>query len=101
MSVDDNIVTVNNVSLDLVGKDTLDSVALELLGNLLDNLGNFGVGGSLGDFALSGLESVPCGQDNISLASSDGSVTNNGGSGSIGSVAIEMRAANTKNIVGL
>jgi len=100
-SVDDNIVTVNNVSLDLVGKDTLDSVALELLSHLLDDFGDLSVSGSLGDFALSGLEGVPGSQDNISLGAGDGKITNNGGGSGVGSVAVEMGSANAKRIVGL
>ena len=43
-SVDDNIVAVNDVSLDLVGKDTLDSVALEFFSDLLNNFSNLVVG---------------------------------------------------------
>lgn len=92
--VDDDIVAVNDMSLDLVGKDTLNSVALELFGDSLNNFSNLGIGGSLSDFALSGLERVVGGQDDVSLAASDGSVTNDDGGGGVGSVAIEVRSAN-------
>lgn len=82
------------MSLDLVGKDTLNSVALELFGDSLNNFSDLGIGGSLSDFALSGLERVVGGQDDVSLAASDGSVTNDDGGGGVGSVAIEVRSAN-------
>lgn len=81
------------MSLDLVGKDTFDSVALELLSHLLNYCGHFVVGGSQGNFALSSLEGVPCGQDDISLAACDCTITYNGSCGSIRSVAIEVSAA--------
>ena len=91
--VDDDIVTIDDMSLDLVGKDTFDSVALELLSHLLNYCGHFVVGGSQGNFALSSLEGVPCGQNDISLAACDCTITYNGSCGSIRSVAIEVCAA--------
>jgi len=81
------------MSLDLVGKDTFDSVALELLSHLLNYCGHFVVSASHGNFALSSLEGVPCGQDHISLAACDCTITYNGSCGSIRSVAIEVSAA--------
>ena len=81
------------MSLDLVGKDTFDSVALELFSHLLNYCGHFVVGGSQGNFALSSLEGVPCGQDDISLAACDCTITYNGSCSSIRSVAIEVSAA--------
>ena len=82
-SVDDAIVAVNDVSLDLVGKDTLDSVALEFFSDLLNNFSNLVVGGGNGDFTASSLEGVVSGKNNVSLASSDGAGSDNNGSCSV------------------
>ena len=92
--VDDDIVAVNDMSLDLVGKNTLNSVALELLGDSLNHFSDLGVGGSLSDFALGSLERVVGGQDDVSLAAGDGGGTDDDGGGGVGSVAIEVRSAN-------
>jgi len=81
------------MSLDLVGKDTFDSVALELLSHLLNYCRHFVVSSSHGNFTLSSLEGVPCGQDHISLAACDCTITYNCSCGSIRSVAIEVSAA--------
>ena len=82
------------MSLDLVGKNTLNSVALELLSDSLNHFSDLGVGGSLSDFALGSLERVVGGQDDVSLAASDGGGTDDDGGGGVGSVAIEVRSAN-------
>ena len=74
-AVDDDVVSVNNVALDLVGENALDGVALELLSDLLDNLSHAVVRGGLGNFALGSLEGVPGSADDISLAARDGSIT--------------------------
>ena len=92
-SVNDDIVAIDDVSLDLVGKDTFDSIALELLSHLLNYCSHLCVGSSQGNFALSSLESIPCGQDHVGLAACDCAITNNDSCGSIRSVAIEVGAA--------
>ena len=81
------------MSLDLVGKDTLNSIALELFGHLLNYCGHLGVGRSQGNLALRSLEGVPCGQDHISLAACDCTFTNDDSCGSVGGVAIEVGTA--------
>ena len=65
--VNDDIVAVDHVSLHLVRENTLDCIALEFFGNLLDDLGDLSVGGSLGDFALGSLEGIPSGKDCVGL----------------------------------
>jgi len=77
-----------------VGKNTLNSVALELLSNLLDNIGDIVVCGSFSDDALGGLETVPCGENNVSLGASDWLVTDNNSGGGVRSIAIEVGSAN-------
>ena len=93
--VDDHIIAVNDVPLDLVRKHALDGVALVLLGDSLNDIGDFRVGGGLSDFSLGSLECVPSSQNHISLAASDGAIANNDRSGGVGGVAIEVGAANT------
>ena len=92
-SVDDDIVAIDDMSLDLVGKDTLYSVALELLSHLLNYCGHLSVGTSQGNFALGGLEGIPGGQNHISLAACDCAITHNDSCGSIRSIAIEVGTA--------
>ena len=82
-AVDDHIVTINDVTLDLVREDTLDSVALELLSDLLDDLSHASVSGSLSDSTLSGLEGIPSSEDDISLAAGNWTIANNNCSCSI------------------
>lgn len=94
-AVDNDIVAINKVALDFVGEDTLDGVALELLGNLLDHLADASVSGTLGNFTLGGLEGVPCGENNISLAASHRSVTDDHSSGRIRCKSIEVCAGHT------
>ena len=77
----------------LVGKDTLNGVALELLSNLLNNLGDRVVSRGLSNLALGSLEGVPCGKDDVGLASSDWTVSDNHSGSGIGSVAINMSSA--------
>ena len=81
------------MSLDLVRKDTLYSVALELLSHLLNYCGHLSVGPCQSNFALGSLEGVPCGQDHISLSACDCAITYNDSCGSIRSVAIEVGTA--------
>lgn len=92
-SVDDDIVAIDDMSLDLVGKDTLYSVALELLSHLLNYCGHLSVGTSQGNFALGSLEGIPGGQNHISLAACDCAITHNDSCGSIRSIAIEVGTA--------
>jgi len=92
-SVDDHIVAVNDVSLDLVGKDALDSVALEFFSDLLNNFSHLVVGGGNGDFAASSLEGVVSSKNNVSLASSDGAGSDNNGSCGVRSISIEVGTA--------
>ncbi len=92
--VDDDLVAVNGVLFDLVGEDTLHGVALELLGNSLNNISHIRVGGTNTDLAHASLERVLSGEDHISLAASDGTITDDSGSGSVGSVAVEVSTAN-------
>lgn len=89
---DDHVVCVNHVPLLLVGQDTLDSIALELLGDSLNHFCDIVVGGGLGNFALSGLESVPRSKDHVSFASADGSVADHHGCCRNRGVAIEVRS---------
>ena len=77
-----------------MGENTLNSVALELLSNLLDNIGDIVVCGSFSDDALGGLETVPCGENNVSLGASDWLVTDNNSGGGVRSIAIEVGSAN-------
>lgn len=93
--VDDNLVTVDNVPLHFVREDALNGVALELLSNFLDDLSNGVVSGSLGNLALGGLESVPSGKDDIGLAASDGTISNDHGRGGVGSIAVNVGTADT------
>lgn len=92
-SVDDDIVAVDNVSLHFVREDTFDSVALELLANLLNDFSDFGVGCSDSNFALSSLEGVPCGQNNVSLASTDGTSSDYDSRGGVRGISIEVGTA--------
>ena len=95
LSVNDDLVAVDRVLLDLVREDALHGIALELLGNLLDDSSHVVVGGANTDLALSCLESLLGSQDDIGLASSDGTIADGGGRCSAGSIAIEVGSANT------
>ncbi len=92
-SVDDDIVAVDNVSLHFVRENTFDSVALELLANLLDNLSHFVVSCSDCNFALSSLEGVVGGQNNVSLAAIDGTSTDYDSRGGVRGISIEVGTA--------
>ena len=94
--VDDDIVSIDQVLLDLVGEDSLNSIALELLSDLLDHTGHIGVGGGLLDLSLGSLEGVPSSQHGISLASFDLALTNNGGGGGVGSISIDVGTTHAK-----
>lgn len=100
-SVDDHVVAVTQVSADLVGENTLDGVAVELLCHFLDDLGDLVVGGGLANLALGGLEGVPGSEDDIGLASTDGTITDNGSGGGVGGVAIEVCATDATRYNGV
>ena len=82
--------------LNLVREYTLHCVALELLGNLLDNLSNGVVSCSLSNFPLGSLEGVPRGKNRVSLATCDGASSNYYRSCGICSIAIDVRTTNAK-----
>lgn len=93
--VNDGIIAVNEMSLDFVGKDTFDGVALELFSNLLDDIGHVVVGSSLSNFALSSLEGVPSSENDVCLAASDRSIANNDSPGGNRRISIEVSANDT------
>jgi hypothetical protein len=97
--VDDGIVRVNAVLEDLVRKDGLDGVDLELLANARNGSGNVIVGGTGDDGALSGEHGGVTGDSYVVLSSSDlvglgGS--DNTGEGGVRSPAINVASSDTK-----
>ena len=82
-SVDDNIVAIDDVTLDFMGKYALNSIAFELFSDLLNHLGDTSVGKGFSNFSLRGLESVPGCEDHVSFASGYWPITNNNSCGCI------------------
>ena len=79
--------------LDLVGEDTFDRVALELLAHRLNHVCDLSVRGSLPNFALCGLEGVPGGQDDVRLAAFDCPIADHNSRCRVGGVAVEVGTA--------
>jgi len=92
--VDNAIVTVNQVSLELVGKNTLNRLAFELLAYSGNSLSNFSVSGGFPDCSLSSQVRVVSSKNNISLATSNLSIVfaGNVGMSGVSTVSIEVRS---------
>lgn len=90
--VDDGIVRVNAVLEDLVRKDGLDGVDLELLANARNGSGNIVVGGTGDDGTLSGEHGGVTGDSYVILSSSD--LVGLGGSDNTGEGGVRSPAIN-------
>ena len=87
----DGVVALRN---DNASTPTLNSVATKLLSTPLNHSGDIGIGGSLGNLALSGLERVPSSEDDVGLSASDLASSNDNSSSSVGGVSVNVSSAN-------
>lgn len=66
-AVDDNISAIDDVTLNLVGKDTLYGIALELLSDFLNHFSHTSIGSGLTDFPQGSLVCIPCSKNDVRL----------------------------------
>jgi hypothetical protein len=88
----DNVVAINAELLDGVGENALNHVDVVVSANLVHGFGDFVVGSSILDDALTSHHGVVGGKKNISLAGLAGA--NNNGVGSNGSKAVDVATGN-------
>ena len=76
--------------LDLVHQNSLHGIAVELFGRLLNHISHILVSGADTNLAHGSLEGILSCKDNIGLATSDGTLTNNDRGCSVGGVTIKV-----------